>query len=138
MMMMMIMMGSPTVKTPAAAPACKHLPTATGGLGLPCAQLASNPAYVASWVDSNAFRRKLKSEGVGPRPSNCGGGSLLALPLPPSGSWIGRVRPTDSIAQRRWVDAHQLVKKAHEQPEGAAREGLACSDWMVVSASAVT
>jgi hypothetical protein len=60
------------------------------------------------------------------------------LPVPPSGSWIGRVRPTDSIAQRRWVDAHQLVKKAHEQPEGAAREGLACSDWMVVSASAVT
>ena len=48
------------------------------------------------------------------------------------------MRPTDSIAQRRWVDAHQLVKKAHEQPEGAAREGLACSDWMVVSASAVT
>ena len=31
------------------------LPIATGGLGLPCAQLASNPAYVASWVDYLRF-----------------------------------------------------------------------------------
>jgi hypothetical protein len=49
-----------------------------------------------------------------------------------------QIRSLSDAGLTRTPPAHQLVKKAHEQPEGAAREGLACSDWMVVSASAVT